>query len=195
MKSLYMSVKKKLFSAGSKVKGFTLGEMMVVVLILSLATAGLVSTVALASRQFDSSMRQSESMILCSSLKTVIIDELAYTTEIHVGEADENGELPVVSFQSQNYAQEECLGSWTTDNSGSNGYGLIAIGNADDLDEQMLVLGKGAYARGVTAKVVKIVYSNDTHLFTVELSICYQGNEVTNEVFQVRNVNLTHATR
>lgn len=165
-------------------KGFTLGEMLVTVLILLLATSGMVTTIALASGQFNSSVRESEAQILCSTLKTIISDELCYTTEIHT---DSSGN--VTSYQSQNYVQEKALGTLTTDGRGSNGYGLIAVGSAENADDIAVILGKGSYTRGMLAKVTSFSYDSSKFLFTVTISIAYGDTEITTETFQVRNVN------
>lgn len=180
---------------GNRKKGFTLSEMLIAVLILSLVTAGVTMTVSLALRHYDRSMRDSESWTLLSSLKSVVESELAYTTEIHV---DEEGNL--ISFQSQNYAIQDNLSTWTTDQVvlGENGNahckpGVVALGNPADLSEQMPVLGEGIYSRNLRAMVSEATYESESHYFTVTLIITYKDEVIRTETFQVKNVNNTMA--
>ena len=173
--------------------GMSLLEMLCAILILLLATGGMTTAVSLAAKQFQMSMRNSESQVLCSTIKTVLGNELAYTTEIQVDALnDEKGN--VLKFQSQNYTIEESLSAIRTDNSGTDGYGQILLGNSEDTSESLNILGKGAYPHGLGAKVTSFTYDNKTYCFTVQLSIGYNGTECYSEEFQVMNVNKTEAT-
>ncbi|MGN1141650.1 MAG: type II secretion system protein [Oliverpabstia sp.] len=164
--------------------GMTLVEVLCAVLILLLVTGGMTTTVSLAVRQYQRSIRDSESKVLYSTLMTILRNELTYTTEIKI---DNNGN--VKQFQSQNYAIEGNLSTIMTDESGDNGYGQILLGNSDDVSESMPVVGKGAYSSGLLAKVTKITYDNASFCFTVYLSIGYNGTEYYGGTFQVMNVN------
>ena len=74
------SIKRKL--SGSR--GTTLVEMLVTTIILLLASSAMVAGVTFASRSFEKVFSQSESQMLCSTLKTTISDELYHTKTIYV---------------------------------------------------------------------------------------------------------------
>lgn len=187
MKKFDKKIRKKLKSKA----GMSLLEVLCAVLILLLVSGGMTSAVTLAVNQYQKSMRNSESQVLYSSLSTVLGHELAYTTNIKVNSL-ENG--AVQQFLSQNFAIEHNLSTIMTDNSGTNDYGQILLGNSANPEESMNILGKAAYTKGLLAKVTSITYSNTTHYFTVYLSIGYNGEEYYGGEFQVKNVNETEAT-
>lgn len=171
----------------------TVFELLCAVLILLLVSSGMASAVSLGVRQYQKSIRDSESKVLYSTLMTVLSNELAYTTDIRVDAVDVSGKGNVLQFQSQNYVIEGNLSTLMTDESGDNGYGQILLGNSKDTSESMRVLGKAAYANGLLAKVTSITYDNSNCCFSVYLSIGYQGTECYGGEFQVQNVNRTLA--
>lgn len=184
MKTFHNKVKTKWENA----RGMSFVEMLCAVLIFLLVSGGMTTAVSLATRQYQKSMRDSESKILCSTLATVISNELAYTTEIKFDAAGN-----VTQFQSQNYTIEGNLSTLMTDESGENGYGQILLGNSTNTSESMNILGKAAYTNGLLAKIESLTYDNATHYFTAELSIGYKGSEYLSYQFQVMNVNQTEA--
>ncbi|MGN0169639.1 MAG: prepilin-type N-terminal cleavage/methylation domain-containing protein [Lachnospiraceae bacterium] len=173
--------------------GMSLLEMLCAVMILLLVSGGMTTAVSLAARQYQISMRGSEAQVLCSTLKTVIANELAYTTDIRVDTLNESGEGNVKMFQSQNYVIKGNLSTLMTDESGINGYGQILLGNSADTGESMNILGKASYSNGLLAKISSVTYSNRTCCFTLHISIGYDGTEYYGEDFQVLNVNRTQA--
>lgn len=173
--------------------GMTVFELLCAVLILLLVSSGMASAVSLGVRQYQKSIRDSESKVLYSTLMTVLSNELAYTTDIRVDAVDVSGKSNVLQFQSQNYVIEGNLSTLMTDESGDYGYGQILLGNSKDTSESMRVLGKAAYANGLLAKVTSITYDNRNCCFSVYLSIGYQGTECYGGEFQVQNVNRTLA--
>ncbi len=174
--------------------GASLLEMLCAILILLLVSGGMASGVSLANRQYDQSIRASESQILYSTLETVLKNELAYTTQIIVDSLDDKQSGSVKQFLSQNFAIKNNLSTIMTDNSGTGGYGQLLLGNSVNPEEKMNVLSKAAYTKGLLAMVTSITYSNTTHYFTVYLSIGYNGTEYYGGEFQVKNVNETTAT-
>lgn len=176
---------------GKKIKsnsGMTIFELLCAVLILLLVSSGMASAVSLGVRQHQKSLRDSQSKVLYSTLMTVLSNELAYTTDIQM---DTNGN--VLRFQSQNYVIEGNLSALLTDESGDDGYGQLLLGNSEDPSENMNLLGKAAYAKGLLAKVTWITYNNSDCCFSVYLSIGYKGTECYGGEFQIRNVNQTKA--
>ena len=170
-------------------RGMTLVELLSALIILSLVTGGMAAAVSLGSQQYQKSMRDAEAMVLYSTLMTVLSNELTYSTDIHV---DAQG--TVQRFMSQNYVIKGNLSTLMTDDSDGNGYGKVLLGNSENTDEYMSVLGKASYTRGLSAKVTKFQYHNSKHYFIVELSIGYQGAPYYTKEFHVRSVNETNAT-
>lgn len=183
-------LKQKIIRKVRQKAGMSLLEMLCAIMILLLLTGGMTTAVSLAVRQYQRSMRESEAQVLYSTLKTMLSNELAYTTQIKVDTLEAGN---VEQFQSQNYVIKGNLSTLMTDETGKNGYGQILLGNSADTTETMKVLGKAAYTDGLLAKVTSITYSNVTHCFTVHLSIGYDGTEFYGEDFQVLNVNQTLA--
>ena len=182
---IYNCITKKLHSK----RGMTLVELLSALIILSLVTGGMAAAVSLGSQQYQKSMRDAEAMVLYSTLMTVLSNELTYSTDIHV---DAQG--TVQRFMSQNYVIKGNLSTLMTDDSDGNGYGKVLLGNSENTDEYMSVLGKASYTRGLSAKVTKFQYHNSEHYFIVELSIGYQGAPYYTKEFHVRSINETTAT-
>lgn len=165
-------------------RGLTLGEMLCAVLIVLLVSGTMASTVSLAVRQYQRSLRESEAEVLCSTLATIITDELAFTTEIKVAGGQ------VVQFQSQHYAMKDTKGTFLTD-AVDGGYGHLLLGTAE---KSANLLGKGSYPNGLLAKVESLSYDNGTHCFTVKLSVGYGETEYASRTFHVINANQITST-
>ena len=155
-------------------------EMLCAVLILVLVSGGMATAVSLAARQYQQSMRESEAQILCSTLETILRNELAYTTEIKLN----GGE--VKQFQSQTYAIKDSLSSIVIDDPDENGYGRLLLGNDT---KNMDILGRGAYPHGLLVKIDEFTYYNSTHCFTVKLSVGCDGKDYATRKFQVLSAN------
>ena len=154
-------------------KGFTLVEMLCVVLLISLLSMGMVTGVSLAQRQFVKSMQRSQAPQLYTTLESLLTNELRYTTDITV---DSNG--TVETMYSTTYAIKESLTkivSLDEDDQETSGYGEIAFGNGGTYNK---VLGSSAYPHGLGA-IVSITY-NGTY-FTVDLDV---GSDTTGSIVQ-----------
>ena len=182
---MYNRITSKLYSS----RGMTLVELLSALIILLLVSGGMAAAVSLGSQQYQKSMRDAEAMVLYSTLMTVLSNELMYSTDIHV---DAQG--TVQRFMSQNYVIKGNLSTLMTDDADGNGYGKVLLGNSENTDEYMSVLGKASYTRGLSAKVTKFQYHNSEHYFIVELSIGYQGAPYYTKEFHVRSINETTAT-
>ena len=155
-------------------------EMLCAVLILVLVSGGMATAVSLAARQYQQSMRESEAQILCSTLETILRNELAYTTEIKL-----NGNQ-VEQFQSQTYAIKDSLSSIVIDDPDEKGYGRLLLGNDT---KNMDILGRGAYPHGLLVRIDEFTYDNSTHCFTVKLSVGCDGKDYATREFQVLSAN------
>ena len=125
-------------------------------------------------------MRESEAQILCSTLETILRNELAYTTNIKL-----NGKQ-VEQFQSQTYAIKDSLSSIVIDDPDEKGYGRLLLGNDT---KNMDILGRGAYPHGLLVKIDEFTYDNSTHCFTVKLSVGCDGKDYATREFQVLSAN------
>ena len=155
-------------------------EMLCAVLILVLVSGGMATAVSLAARQYQQSMRESEAQILCSTLETILRNELAYATEIKL-----NGNQ-VEQFQSQTYAIKDSLSSIVIDDPDEKGYGRLLLGNDT---KNMDILGRGAYPHGLLVRIDEFTYDNSTHCFTVKLSVGCDGKDYATREFQVLSAN------
>ena len=162
-------------------RGMSLGELLCAVLILTLVSGGMASAVSLGVRQYQQSIRTSEAKILCSTLETILRNELAYVYDIKMDGTN------VKQIQSQNYGMKGNLSTLTTDEAGQNGYGHIILANCEDTSEYMSILGEAAYTNGLLAKIDLFSYEN--HCFTVKLSVGYDGETYATRTFQVLHVN------
>ena len=161
-------------------RGMSLTEMLCAVLVLVLVSGGMATAVSLAARQYQQSMRESEAQILCSTLETILRNELAYTTNIKL-----NGKQ-VEQFQSQTYAIKDSLSSIVIDDPDESGYGRLLLGNDT---KNMDILGRGAYPHGLLVKIDEFTYDNSTHCFTVKLSVGCDGKDYATREFQVLSAN------
>ena len=155
-------------------RGMSLTELLCAVLILVLVSGGMATAVSLAA------MRESEAQILCSTLETILRNELAYTTNIKL-----NGKQ-VEQFQSQTYAIKDSLSSIVIDDPDEKGYGRLLLGNDT---KNMDILGRGAYPHGLLVKIDEFTYYNSTHCFTVKLSVGCDGKAYATREFQVLSAN------
>lgn len=165
-------------------RGMSLGEVMVAILLLTLATMTLVSTVSLAIRQYNNSVRSSEAQSLASTLRTVMENELTYTTEVH---ADAEGN--VTSFLSPNYNING--GAATTFlTSNASAYEKLYIGSST---AAVKLLGDGSYPRNLGVKITSFIYDDETYYFTVGMEVGAGTSSYYSGTFQVKNVNETKA--
>ena len=76
-------------------KGSSLGEMMVCVLILLLASTVITEGIAIACRHFEQSFMSSQAQIICSTLTSAVENELRYTEEVEIKKDDGYIEVPL----------------------------------------------------------------------------------------------------
>ena len=186
MARVFCKLKKKLHTS----HGFSLSEMLVAVLIILLVTGVLTVTVSLASAQFQKSMRNSESKVLASTLESVFLSELAYTTEVHTDGSGSDGKSGnVISFQSQNYSMEGAISSVGVSDADTGGYGKIIFYNANKPSESMKILGDGSYPNEIGAKVESLTYDAETRDFTLKLQIGCKDTTYVERELTIHNEN------
>lgn len=148
--------------------GFTLVELLCTIVVLLLITALMVTGIQLAVRTLRKSVTASESQVLCSTLKTIVSDELRYSgTTLQT----EDG----IAFFSQNYGESV---SFTTDEDGR----VLLGGNK--------VLPAKSYPDGMQASVMIRDYQSQTRIFNVSIVVSDRDGSVLAEAdFQVKQLN------
>lgn len=156
----------------NKKKGFTLTELLSAILIMMLLTGILAVGVQVGVKAYVKSVSLSEAQTLCSTLTTLVSDELRYAGTITV-EADGK-----VRFFSQNFGGSSEGGvTFETDADGH-----ITLGGAQ-------VLSSRAYPYGLNASV-ELSYAESTKIFTAEIKVLSgAGNELAASDFEVKPVN------
>ena len=143
--------------------GFTLIEMLCVVILVSLLSMGMATGVSLAQKEFKKSMQRAQAPQLFTTLESILTNELRYTTGFKAQEGN------VESFFSVTYALKKDLTSVVSvDEDGNviNGYGQIAFKAGETYKP---VLGQSAYPDGLGAKVTSITWKGS--YFRVHLEV------------------------
>ena len=131
-------------------EGFTLTELLIAVLIMTLATAALTSVIILAFRHFYKTIQRTEAQFLCASIAEFVEDELAFSN-VSISDSGDvtwsNGTHNMgsnISF----YVKPDG-GSYTKVGESSIGtYGRIAISGDNFKDNYFLVASDGLYDVG-----------------------------------------------
>ncbi len=173
---------------------------MVATLILLLVTAGVTSGMQLALVQYNRSMIQSESKILCSTLESVITNELSNTNtdSVKLGTSDTNIK-PLEGFFSKYYATEDLplVGFYSVELDpvtrkykdiaegtvyNPDTYGKVMLGTINGRKfEGKLILSSSAYSSFDLGANVKATYDTSKKVFHVTLSIADKTNTGTYE--------------
>lgn len=159
-----------------KTAGLTLTEMLCCVVIMLLVSIGMVNGVSLAVRNYQSSLMASESQVLCSTLTSIVSDELRYAGPV-------DWDKDPISFFSRNYGKK-CVFF-------QNGEFQVTLKPVDaQTDEEGFKLLPGrAYHFGMRAEVkIKRKGTEDTFLVTVRISDS-QDRELVKNDFEVEKLN------
>jgi prepilin-type N-terminal cleavage/methylation domain-containing protein len=185
-------VKKKIFKKLNN-KGFSLGEMLVAVLILLLATSATAEGIRVATQQYHKSMIQSESKLLNTTLSTILQSELSNTTTIKLGNKISGDTYEVDKILSPSYAIDKDLchlysvkNSDGTFKEASGGYGelLFGIQNGTSIEGNLLVSSEMYSSYELKAKA-DITYDTKKQIFHVQLKIKTGKKEVSTNSFDV----------
>ena len=156
--------------------GLTLTEMLCCVVIMLLVSIGMVNGVSLAVRNYERSLMVSESQVLCSTLTSMVSDELRYAGPV-------DWDKDPISFFSRNYGKK-CVFF-------QNGEFQVTLKPVDaQTDEEGFKLLPGrAYHFGMRAEVkIKRKGTEDTFLVTVRISDS-QDRELVKNDFEVEKLN------
>lgn len=160
-----------------KTAGLTLTEMLCCVVIMLLVSIGMVNGVSLAVRNYQSSLMASESQVLCSTLTSIVSDELRYAGPV-------NWENPI-SFYSRSYGRL-CV----FDQNEERQVTLKPVDDSDFVGTGFNLLPGRAYHFGMQAKVTLAQKPGTEKIFLVTILITdSQERELVKNDFEVEKLN------
>ena len=152
-------------------KGFSIAETLVALLIVSLLSMGIATGVAFATKQYRQSVIRSESKVLCSTLSSIIRDELLNANFVYSGSP--------MGIDSQNYnaadsSGKRCIMMQTGEDTysyGDSAYGLICMADQGTKAKPLELIPAAAYsAYGLKANA-KAQYDATGGYFNVEIHV------------------------
>lgn len=153
--------------------GFTLVEMLCTIVVLLLLSGLLATGVRLGVFSFRKSVMASESQVLCTTLRTIVSDELRYA-------GTTTAENSTVKFFSQNYGEGSSFSQ--------NDDGQVVIIDEDGAENKLL--SSRAYPYGMKAKVSDFTYNESSGIFTASVTVTDSGdNELASSTFEVEKLN------
>lgn len=164
-----------------KTAGLTLTEMLCCVVIMLLVSIGMVNGVSLAVRNYQSSLMASESQLLCSTISSLVTDELRYA-----GAVDWNARP--IQFGSPSYGR--CYFSQNEKMQVT----LNTVSEAGtDTGKSYKLLPSRAYhfGMGATVTLAKKNDSPNTFSVTIIVSAPNNGPELAKSEFDVEQLNPT----
>lgn len=151
-------------------KGFSLGETLVALIIVSLLTMSLATGTAFGVRQYRRAVTRSEARILCSTLSAVLADEFSNAISVTTASGGE-----VTAYNSRRYGSVSLSVKDKDGNTVSeSGSGYLYAGDSE-------LLGKAAYSKGyqdLYVKLPEVEYNSTEKRFTVKLTVL-DSNEIT----------------
>lgn len=164
-----------------KTAGLTLVEMLCCVVIMLLVSIGMVNGVSLAVRNYQSSLMASESQLLCSTISSLVTDELRYAGAVDWGKDPIQFGSPSYGrcYFSQNEKKQVTLN--TVSEAGT------------DTGKSYKLLPSRAYHFGMEATVTlaKKDGSPNTFSVTILVSAPNNGPELAKSEFDVEQLNPT----
>lgn len=151
-------------------RGLSLTELLASIVVMLLVAAIMVVGVRLGTKAYVKSVSMSEAQILCSTLSTIVSDELRYAGTITV---DGDG---TVRFFSSNYGKADNVGL----SFGSDEEGHVTLGNNR-------ILSSRAYPYGLKASV-DLTYDNAKFSSTIRIYSA-SDNELAVNSFDVKPIN------
>lgn len=157
-----------------RIAGMTLVELLCALAVVLLVSAGMVLGVSLAVRSYERSVAGSEAQVLCSTLETIVSDELRYAGTLERDESDK-----VIGFFSQNHPDANLQHSrFTTDDEGR-----VLLGGQK-------LLPNNAYPHGLQASVELTNYNEDKRIFTAVITVTDRGGDTLAQTeLQVKQLN------
>ena len=149
-------------------RGFTLVEMLCAIVVLILISGIMATGVGLGVKTLRKSLVNSESQVLCATLRTAVSDELRYAGTTTVSTTG-------VTFFSQNYGEYAA-------------YGVNDDGQVTLKGEK--IIPSKSYPHGIKGEVDIISYDDQTGIFSVEVTVTDDDGSLLSETdFQVERLN------
>lgn len=166
--------------------GFSLVEMLVVVLIVTISTVCLTMGIGFAMHSYHESRTQSSARMLVSTLKASIEHELMDTTTVTLGSGGK-----VESFFNRIYGDSSLM-AVTVDGAtvtpvGVGEYGELYLGG--DSDGRLLISSAAYSSYHLGARVVDFVYDAEKSVFSMTLEVALNGEVLESATFDVRPTN------
>ena len=165
-----------------KTAGLTLTEMLCCVVIMLLVSIGMVNGVSLAVRNYQSSLMASESQLLCSTISSLVTDELRYAGAVDWGKDP-------IQFGSPSYGR--CFFSQNDEKQVT----LNTVSDAGiDTGKSYKLLPSRAYHFGMEAEVTlkQKQKENSPNTFSVTIVVSApNGAELAKSQFDVEQLNPT----
>ena len=163
-----------------KTAGLTLTEMLCCVVIMLLVSIGMVNGVSLAVRNYQSSLMASESQLLCSTISSLVTDELRYSGAVDWGKDP-------IQFTSPSYGP--CV-------FGQNEKKQVTLNTVSEAGvltgKSYKLLPSRAYHFGMEAEVTLKSKENSPHTFSVTILVSApNGAELAKSKFDVEQLNPT----
>ena len=164
-----------------RIAGMTLVELLCALAVVLLVSAGMVLGVSLAVRSYERSVAGSEAQVLCSTLETIVSDELRYAGTVSVAEDGS------VRYFSRSYGQNASLYA-------DGQSGQLTVETPDNLAEPThKLLPSRTYPYGLRAALT-IGYSEPEGIFHVSLQVMNRQGETLSETeFDVERLNKSAA--
>ena len=153
-------------------KGFTLVELLCVLAVLVLVSAGMLTGVLLGVRSYAKSVSYSEAQVLLQTLKTSVSDELRYAGTVQLA-----ADGTPAGFFSQSYGEAAYSGF------SSDERGHVLLGGSKLLPDR-------AYPHGLRAAVELTAYDPATNTFTARITVLGAEDQIAAQTaFEVRQLN------
>ena len=162
-----------------KTAGLTLTEMLCCVVIMLLVSIGMVNGVSLAVRNYQSSLMASESQLLCSTISSLVTDELRYAGEV-------DWSTSPVQFGSPSYGR--CYFAQNDENQVT--LNTVSESGAPT-GKSYKLLPSRAYHFGMEANVTLKENSPNTFSVTILVSAPNNGPVLAKSQFDVEQLNPT----
>jgi prepilin-type N-terminal cleavage/methylation domain-containing protein len=149
--------------------GFSLIEMLCALVVMVLVSCLMAVGVRVAVKAYNTEVMHSESQVLCSTIRTMVNDELRYA-----GTVDTSGNK--IAFFSQNYGKAV---SYST-----NDDGQVVLG-------ENKILASKSYPYGMKASVNIKSYDASTRIFSVDVKVTKSDGSciLAESSFQVKQLN------
>ncbi len=156
-------------------QGMSIVELLSAIIVMLLVTVVLVTGVKLGVKAYTKSVSMSEAQVLCSTLTTIVSDDLRYAGTVYPNNKAADG-VDVLKL----FVQGKGEGYYTQNDDGQVVFHRDTEGDAK-------LLGKGSYPYGLKANVT-VTVENDTFTAVVEVT-SKTDNVLSQNTFEVKPIN------